>query len=363
MAYTDIDDPSAYFQTALYTGNAGTQTITNDGNSDLQPDFLWFKERSVSGNHQLINTVSGINKKLMSNSTSGEATQTNYVTAIGSDSFSIGNNNGLNQNSVTNVCWQWKAGTSFSNDASSTSVGSLDSAGSVSTDAGFSIISYTGAGDGQASSTQTVAHGLGVVPQVLIVKNLADSTNWFVYHHKNTSAPATDVLYLNLNNATGDDNGPWNDVAPTSSVFTVGGDNGTNGNGDGMIAYCFAEKQGYSKFGSYIGNGSASSGTFTYLGFKPSLIILKRTDSTADWKMYDNKRNSGSITNGNPNGRTLKPNSSAAEGNAELLDFLSNGFKHYNDNGTDNESGATYIFMAFAENPLVTSTGVPATAR
>ena len=131
---------------------------------------------------------------------------------------------------------------------------------------------------------------MGVVPQVLIVKNLADATNWFVYHHKNTSAPATDVLYLNLTNATGDDNGPWNDVAPTSSVFTVGGDNGTNGNGDGMIAYCFAEKQGYSKFGSYTGNGNAD-GTFVYTGFKPAFFMIKRTTGSGyDWLMYDNKR-------------------------------------------------------------------------
>jgi hypothetical protein len=358
MAYTDIDDPSAYFQTALYTGNAGTQTITNDGNSDLQPDFLWFKERSVSGNHQLINTVSGINKKLMSNSTSGEATQTNYVTAIGSDSFSIGNNNGLNQNSVTNVCWQWKAGTSFSNDASSTSVGSLDSAGSVSTDAGFSIISYTGAGDGQASSTQTVAHGLGVVPQVLIVKNLADATNWFVYHHKNTSTPATDVLYLNLTNATGDDNGPWNDVAPTSSVFTVGGDNGTNGNGDGMIAYCFAEKQGYSKFGSYTGNGNAD-GTFVYTGFKPAMVICKKSSAAGtNWGIIDNKR----ANSFNQISAMLNPNSNGTEGANNNCDFVSNGFKWRTSDGNSNAS-ATYIYMAFAENPFVTSTGIPATAR
>jgi len=357
MAYTDIDDPSAYFQTALYTGNAGTQTITNDGNSDLQPDFLWFKERSVSGNHQLINTVSGINKKLMSNSTSGEGTQTNYVTAIGSDSFSIGNNNGLNQNSVTNVCWQWKAGTSFSNDASSTSVGSLDSAGSVSTDAGFSIISYTGAGDGQASSTQTVAHGLGVVPQVLIVKNLADSTNWYVYHHKNTAAPATDVLYLNLENATADDDGPWNDVAPTSSVFTVGGDNGTNGNGDGMIAYCFAEKQGYSKFGSYTGNGS-TNGTFCYTGMKPSFVMIKKSSGTGDWEILDNQR-----LGYNGRNETLGANYTGAEGNYNRIDILSNGFKVRSTSGNVNTSGGTYIYMAFASNPFVTSTGVPATAR
>jgi hypothetical protein len=359
MAYTDIDDPSEYFNSLIYTGNVTVRALTFDGNSDLDVDWIWLKSRSASGNHHVYDTVRGTQKHLRTNLASAEGTNggTDGVTAFSSNGVTIGTNTASNEDNTTFVGWGWKAGTSFSNDASSTSVGSLDSAGSVSTDAGFSIISYTGAGDGQASSTQTVAHGLGVVPQVLIVKNLADSTNWFVYHHKNTSAPATDVLYLNLNNATGDDNGPWNDVAPTSSVFTVGGDNGTNGNGDGMIAYCFAEKQGYSKFGSYTGNGNAD-GPFVYLGFKPSFVMIKVTSTTSNWGMFDNKR-----LGFNPKNEFVRANETNAESSDyDGIDFLSNGFK-LRTTSTLVNAAQSYIYMAFAENPFVTSTGVPATAR
>ena len=359
MAYTTIDDPSVYFQTVLYTGNEQVRNITFGGSSDLDVDWIWLKSRSGSGNHHVYDTVRGTQKHLRTNLASAEGTNggTDGVTAFGSDGFTVGANTGSNENNITFVGWGWKAGTSFSNDASSTSVGSLDSAGSVSTDAGFSIISYTGAGDGQASSTQTVAHGLGVVPQVLIVKNLADATNWFVYHHKNTSAPATDVLYLNLTNATGDDNGPWNDVAPTSSVFTVGGDNGTNGNGDGMIAYCFAEKKGYSKFGSYKGNGD-NDGTFVYTGFRPAWIMQKETGNERDWTIIDNTRSTI-----NPGNNRLVPNEAHVEATNNSTDFYSNGFKCRQNQSNTNSSNGDYIYMAFAENPFVNSEGVPVNAR
>ena len=359
MSYTNgLDKPSDFFNTVLYTGNSGSGD--NVVNVNFQPDFTWFKSRTQAYPSYLIDAVRGDEKYLNSSNTNAEAswgvddvTWTSTGFTLNTTGGSGINEGGQGANNM--VAWNWKAGTSFTNDASATGVGSIDSTGSVNTDAGFSIISYTGTG-----STGTVAHGLGAVPKMMIIKGRSFSDAWIVYH-KNIGA--TKDLRLNLTNAASTNSGPFNNTEPTSSLFTVGSGTATNNGSATFIAYCFAEKQGYSKFGSYVGNGSASSGTFTYLGFKPSLIILKRTDSTADWKMYDNKRNSGSITNGNPNGRTLKPNSSAAEGNAELLDFLSNGFKHYNDNGTDNESGATYIFMAFAENPLVTSTGVPATAR
>ena len=357
MAYTTIDDPEAYFQVKLWTGTGGSLSPTFDGDTDLQPDLIWLKDRDDTYNHFLFDSVRGALKEVRSNTTAAEATLANSVSAFNSDGFTLGTDANTNASGDKFVAWCWKAGTSFSNDASSTSVGSLDSAGSVSTDAGFSIISYTGAGDGQASSTQTVAHGLGVVPQVLIVKNLADATNWFVYHHKNTSTPATDVLYLNLTNATGDDNGPWNDVAPTSSVFTVGGDNGTNGNGDGMIAYCFAEKQGYSKFGNYVGNGS-TDGTFIYTGFSTAFIMVKSTSSSGQWFMFDNKREGY-----NPENDRLIADVGDAEADPGETDFLSNGFKMRFTSGNANGSGVSYIYMAFAENPFVTSTGIPAPAR
>jgi len=354
MAYTTIDDPTAYFQTALYTGNAGTQTITNDGNSDLQPDFLWFKERSVSGNHQLINTVSGINKKLMSNSTAAEATQTNYVTAIGSDSFSIGNNNGLNQNSVTNVCWQWKAGTSFTNDASSTGIGSIDSAGSVNTDAGFSIMTYTGTG-----SNATFAHGLSAVPKVAIFKDRSSTGYWMTYHQAVGNGAN---LVLNASDASSAASVWWNSTSPTSSVFSIGTSNNINVSGRNYVGYLFADVKGYSKFGVYTGNGN-DNGPFVYTGFKPAWIMIKRVaGSTGSWLMVDSKRdpfNSG--VSANELGANVANAANDLSGDFKI-DILSNGFKLRDDVGDCNAS-AQYVYLAFAENPFVTSTGVPATAR
>jgi len=348
-----IDKPSDYFNTVLYTGNATVRSISGVG---FQPDLVWIKNRTQAVSHLLFDSIRGATNRIYSDLTAAEDSNANSLTSFDSDGFSLGTAGSSNGNTNSIVSWNWKAGTSFTNDASATGIGSIDSAGSASDASGFSIVSYTGTG-----SAGTIKHGLSTTPKMIIQKNRDESQPWWTYVE---SIGAGGQLRLNGTNAAGSDGGVlWNSTAPTSSVFSVGDNTGTNGSADKCIAYCFSEVKGYSKFGSYTGNGSASSGTFTYLGFKPSLIILKRTDSTADWKMYDNKRNSGSITNGNPNGRTLKPNSSAAEGNAELLDFLSNGFKHYNDNGTDNESGATYIFMAFAENPFVTSTGIPATAR
>jgi len=365
MAYTTIDKPTDYFETLLWTGNGNTpRTFTG---LDFAPNMTWSKRRDDAAGHNLLDTVrgAGVDSELCPSTNgiegSNNANTYGYLSAFTSDGFTVtagsSDNAYWNNNTATYVSWNWKAGTSFSNDASATSVGSIDSAGSVNTTAGFSIIGYSGAGDGTASSAQTVAHGLGVAPTVIIVKNRADSTNWYTYHHKNTAAPATDVLYLNLTNATGDDNGPWNDVAPSSSVFTVGGDNGTNGNGDNMIAYCLAEKKGYSKFGTYTGNGNAD-GTFVYTGFKPSFVMNKKTDGTMDWHIWDNKRNSFNVID-----KLLYPNLNNAEDTLTSLDFVSNGFKIRDNRNFLNTSGSPYIFIAFAENPFVNSNGIPNNAR
>ena len=229
---------------------------------------------------------------------------------LDSDGFTVGANTGSNENNITFVGWGWKAGTSFTNDASSTSVGSIDSAGSVNQDAGFSICTYTGMQQRLRQSYLQMAftHESSCAPVGMAWKESI--------HHKNTSAPATDVLYLNLTNATGDDNGPWNDVAPTSSVFTVGGDNGTNGNGDGMIAYCFAEKKGYSKFGSYKGNGD-NDGTFVYTGFRPAWIMQKETGNERDWTIIDNTRSTT-----NPGNNRLVPNEAHVEAMNNIFSIL-----------------------------------------
>jgi len=351
MAYTTIDDPSAYFQTTLYTGNGGTQSITNTGNSDLQPNWIWTKVRSEAGSHRLVDTVRGLAKPMFSNGADADADETNY-SAFDSDGFSLVNES-LNENTRTYVAWQWKAGTSFSNDASSTSVGSIDSTGSVNTDAGFSIISYAGTG-----SAATVAHGLGVAPAWILLKDRdSASHDWFNYHQSLGNGK-----YMRTNSADAEATAStiWNNTSPTTSVFSIGTNENMSTSGNNFIAYCFAEKKGYSKFGSYVGNGS-TDGTFIYTGFKPAFTIIKRaTDATEAWILQDNKRSPR-----NPSDVFLVPSNNEAEAtttNAHI-DYLSNGFKLRHNDTRGNTTGKTYIYMAFAENPFVTSTGIPATAR
>ena len=350
MAYTDIDDPSAYFQTKLYAGNSTARSITFDGNSDLQPDWVWIKERDAAINHYGYDSVRGVDKRLQQNINNAESdTDTAWFRSFDSDGFTIGNEDNINDTGDNYVAWNWKTGTAFSNDASSTSVGSIDSAGSVSTTAGFSIITYTGTG-----SAATVAHGLGSAPRMIIIKDRSNSRNWGVYHQ---SMGNLDAIYLDLTNEKGGNSSAfWNSTSPTSSVFSINTRNEVNASSANMVAYCFAEKKGFSKIGSYTGNGNAD-GNFIYLGFKPAFILLKGTANTENWSIYDNKRLGYNVDN-----NVLASNSSAAELTDDNIDLLSNGFKIRRQTGLLNDA-QNYIFMAFAEQPLVTSTGVPATAR
>ena len=351
MAYTDIDDPSAYFQTTLYTGNGSTNAITNTGNSDLQPDWLWLKKRNSSANHFLFDAVRGASKELNSNNTEAEASPANYLSSFNSDGFTIGSDSDINGSSDTHVAWQWKAGTSFTNDASATGIGSIDSTGSVNQDAGFSIVSFTGNG----STGATVGHGLGVKPDMIILKTRSNSdTSWQLYHK---SLGATKYIQLNLSNSATTSNTRWNNVEPTSTVFTLGSSGDVNTNNATIIAYCFASKQGYSKFGSYTGNGN-TNGTFIYTGFKPAFMMVKCSSSSGQWFMFDNKR----IGYNSENYRLIA-DVTDSEDDPGQTDFLSNGFKMRFTSGNANGSGKTYIYMAFAENPFVTSSGVPATAK
>ena len=352
MSYTNgLDKPSDFFNTVLYTGNSGSGD--NVVNVNFQPDFTWFKSRTQAYPSYLIDAVRGDEKYLNSSNTNAEAswgvddvTWTSTGFTLNTTGGSGINEGGQGANNM--VAWNWKAGTSFTNDASATGVGSIDSTGSVNTDAGFSIISYTGTG-----STGTVAHGLGAVPKMMIIKGRSFSDAWIVYH-KNIGA--TKDLRLNLTNAASTNSGPFNNTEPTSSLFTVGSGTATNNGSATFIAYCFAEKKGYSKFGSYTGNGS-TDGTFVYTGFKPAFVIYKRYDSgTYSWVLVDNKRNTFNAVD-----KYVHPDLSAAEGTVTLMDFLSNGFKMRVNDTTSNQG--SIIYMAFAENPFVTSTGVPATAR
>ena len=366
MAYTDIDDPTIYFETLLWTGNGNTpRTFTG---LDFAPNMTWSKRRDDAAGHNLLDTVrgSGADAELCPSTNGAEGSNNanayGYLSAYTSDGFTVtegsSDNAYWNNNTATYVAWNWKAGTSFSNDASATSVGTIDSTGSINTTAGISIISYTGTG-----SAGTIAHGLGAVPKVVLAKRRSDASNWCMYH---ASVGNTKALYLNNNTVGATSTTFWNDTNPSSTVFTVGSDAATNGSSDTQIAYCFAEKKGYSKFGSYTGNGHASDGPYIYLGFRPAIVITKKTDGADDWRIFDNKRSSSGF---NPVDKHIYPYSNGAESSSSTnsvpdgFDFLSNGFKIRQASAGINANGGAYIYMAFAESPFVTSTGIPNNAR
>ena len=351
MAYTAIDDPEAYFQAKLYSGNSSaddadsgtTNALTLDGDTDMQPDFLWLKRRDGVDSNHLFDSVRGVTKGLYSNNTSAEDNLANSLESFDSDGFTLGNDTGtggaVNKTGETYVAWCWKE----------------------SAVSGFDIVGYQG-----NSSTRTISHSLSAVPHVIIIKPRTNAGyGGTVYHHKNTSAPETDFLVLNTTAATADNADYWNDTAPTSSVFTLDTLEAVNENGGTRyyIAYLWSEKQGFSKFGSYEGNGStaASGGSFVYTGFKPACVIIKDIDATANWEMFDNKRIVAGYN------AEIHPHATAGEsvppGDRRLL-FTSNGFKIDTSSTTAvNASGETYIYMAWAEAPFVNSNGVPCNAR
>jgi hypothetical protein len=345
MAYTTISKSSDYFNTKLYTGNSSTQNITG---LNFQPDWVAIKDRDATNSFMTFDAVRGATKLLNWNTTNAESTQTPTLTSFNSDGFSIGNNTALNTNGNNLVAWNWKAGTSFTNDASSTGIGTIDSSGSASDTSGFSIVSYTGTG-----SAGTIKHGLSTAPVITLIKTRdGTTTNWnFLTYQIDGSC---DELALNLNSEGKTDRSI---TAPTSSVFSV--DTAADRNGDGVnaIAYCFSERKGFSKFGSYAGNGNAD-GTFIYTGFKPAWVMYRKTNSGDYWNIHDTTRDTGNIS-----GRILGANANDAEVDTGRIDILSNGFKQRTDNGVNNGSGGSYLYMAFAEAPLVGSNNVPCTAR
>jgi hypothetical protein len=353
MAYTTIDKPTDYFNTKLYTGTGATHNITGVG---FQPDWSWLKCRSNLEGHELYDSVRGVTKMLTSNSDSAESTQSTALTSFDSDGFTLGSDFEVNASGRTFVSWNWLAGGT----ASSNTDGSITSSVSANTTSGFSIVSYAG----NSTAGATVGHGLGSAIKFLWVKNRDDSgENHTIWHQ---DIPNTNALFLNSTDASASYTTRWNSTTPTSSVFTVGTSNGVNGSGKNYIAYCFAEKKGYSKFGSYTGNGNAD-GTFVYTGFKPAFIITKSSSTGGtyyNWGMWDTARSPSNVNN-----KILAANTSDDESNPSNLganqniDFLSNGFKHRSADVVNNQSGVTYIYMAFAESPFVTSSGIPTCAR
>ena len=354
MAYTTIDNPELYFQTKLYTGNdTDDHAITLDGNEDMSPNLVWIKSRALTHNHQIHDTVRGVTKHISSDVNNAEATEATGLKSFDSDGFTLGTWDSVNvASSGTYVAWNWKAGTSVSGNTSGSGTAKAYS-GSVNTDAGFSIIKYVGNG----TAGHTAPHHLGVAPKAMIIKNLQASQSWFINFPFGTG---DGYLMLDRTNAgDGSNASVWSSTAPSSSVVTLGETGGVNENNHAYIMYAFAEKQGYSKFSSYTGNGNAD-GTFIYTGFKPAFVLFKRTSSTSNWSLFDNKRNAFNITDSYIQADT---NAAEQEYSDIYVDFLSNGIKQRGTNLSLNSSGDSFIYMAFAEESFVSSTGVPATAR
>jgi hypothetical protein len=348
MAYSDIKDPSAYFQIATYTGS-NNQSITNDGNSDLQPDFIWIKRYQSYEHYHLTNSSLGVNKQLLSSSNVAEQSRTDQIQSFNTDGFTLGTDAAGYTNVVGDayVAWQWKAngGTTSTN-----TDGDITSTVQVNQDAGFSIVTYTG----NTSNNQTVGHGLGTKPSVILIRNRTRVESWRLNHQSINNG--TGMIRLNSTDAYNTTGTTLMNVAPTSSVFNVSTDWSVNGNYP-FVAWCWAEKQGYSKFGAYTGI-SSTDGRFVYTGFKPAFVMIKRSDGVTNWRLFDNKR---SGFNGDTS--QLYPNLTNPEDAAgDQIDLLSNGFKNRAVSGDQNGSGQTYFYMAFAENPFVAG-GIPTTAR
>ena len=345
MAFTTINKSTDYFNTLTYTGDDGTnRSITGVG---FQPDFIWFKDRSNAFNHYLFDIIrDGQTYYISSNNNAAEAADTTSLKSMDSDGFTVGASAGVNGNNNNYVAWNWKAnGTGAANTA-----GSINSTVSVNTTSGFSIVKYTGTG-----SAATVGHGLGVKPDMIFSKPYSTTGDWNIYHDSFSSQQR---IKLNSTGAVSTNSGIFSSL-PTSTLVNIGTSGDINANGTSHLFYCFNSVQGYSKFGSYTGNGNAD-GSFISTGFSPAFVMIKQTTGTGKWVMKDNRR-----TGINVNQSTIYASESEAEGTPgyELIDLLSNGFKQRGTGSYVNGSGQSYIYMAFAEAPLVGSNNVPANAR
>ncbi len=342
MAYSTIDKSSSFMSTKLYTGNGSTQSITGVG---FQPDFTWIKVRNQAYNHYWFDVPRTAGYYIKCNQTAAQADgNPDHLTAWTSDGFNLGGTAGVNENTSTFASWSWKGGTT-----SGLSGGTITpSSYSFNSTSKFGIYKRTG-----TASAGTITHGLGGVPKMIITKNLTDTANWRVYHTSIGSGNG-----INLNESAGDysDANLWNGTDPTSTVYSIGSSNDTNASGDDFIDYVFCDVSGFSSIGKYAGNGNAD-GTFVYTGFRPSFILLKRWNATADWMLFDNKRLGYNVDNNN-----LNPNLNGAEGTTDYLNILSNGFKLSTSDSLVNHDGGYFLYMAFGQS-IVGSNGVVGTAR
>ena len=358
MAYTTIDDPSAHFDVTIWTGSGGARTISG---LNHKPDLIWTKTRSVAYNHMLSDSSRGFNanSELGTNSTAAEGglsaetygyksghTSDGWTMVDGTDTVDGQEDGNTNQPSVTYVGWTWAAN---GGNTSSNTNGTITSTVQANTTAGFSIVTFTGTG----TDGDSYGHGLTSAPELVIPKRRDGTTNWQGYAFDGGNSQ---YWYLNLGNAFTSTSG--NSAASSSSVITTDGSGDSNPSGGTVVSYCFHSVQGYSKIGRYNGNGNAD-GPFVYLGFKPAWLMIKRTDASSDgWYIFDSTRSPTNLVN-----KAFRANSSNAE-SGESIDLLSNGFKHrIGGNNNFNNASGTYIYMAFAEQPFVSSEGVPATAR
>ena len=342
MAYTTINKSTSFFNNILYTGNGSTQSITGVG---FQPDFVWLKDKSNANAHRLNDSVRGATKFLASNNSDAETTQSAGLTAFDSDGFSLGSNSDYNGNSANFASWNWKAGTT-----SGLSGGTITpSAYSINTTSGFGIYKYTGNGYAGAN----IAHGLGKVPKMIIVKRTDSTPNWQIYHEGMGNGKWLEFTTGAAQTATN----RWNDTSPTSTLFYLGTDSDVNSSSGTYIAYVFCDVTGFSKMGSYEGNGN-TNGTFIYTGFRPEFIMVKRwSGGTNNWLILDSKRPAYNLTQ---NG--LLPNSNAAENNGYNCDFVNNGFKWRLSGSGENGTNYGYVYAAFGQS-LVGSNNVVANAR
>ena len=345
-----LKDGSTNFQTALFTGTGSSRSVVNDGNSDMQPDIIWIAGRSSAYNKGIFDAARGTQKELQSNSTAAETTLTAGISSFDSDGFSFNGTN-YNTNTYTFVAWQWSAG----NSGASNENGTINTTTTYSdSTAGVSVSTYTGTG-----SAATIGHGLGVAPKLIMVKNRSATDAWKVYHSGVASDPQTDYLVLNTDAAIVDDSTVWNDTAPTSTVFSIGTHTDVNTSTETYVAYAFAEVAGFSSFGSYVGNGQVDA-PFSYTGFRPAVVITKPSSRADGWVIWDTKRDTYNLT---AQFLTLETSNIEYTGTNRILDILSNGFKIKSGHDSVNNSGDTYVYIAFAENPFGGDGASPATAR
>ena len=340
MAYTDVDKSSLHFNTKLYTGNNSSNSITGVG---FQPDMTWIKNRTSANSHMLFDAIRGATYRLSTDTNETSAAYSNSLTSFDSDGFTLNNFGDVNANSDNFVAWNFKANGQGSSNADGSITTTYTSANTTS---GFSMVKFTATG-----SAATVGHGLGVAPAFILVKRTSSTADWQVYHK---SLGATKYLEFSQSQAVGTATNRWNDTEPTSSVFSIG--NEWN-NGSELMAYCFAEKRGFSKFLKYQANGQ-STNMFLNCGFKPALVIIKKESGADNWIMFDNKRDTDNVV-----GQYLFPNEANAEASGTYMDFVSNGINIRTSDGWVNNASHTYVMLAFAEAPLVGTNNVPCTAR